>query len=692
MGESPEAGNGAPPQSSRTSKLLVLLVSTDEDLWPQVSAQLSPDMTARQFDAIEELIAAMPAGQNAVVLWDARGERDVAGVLTRLQVHSARLALVALDDAGSAAAPAWASRQKQQQVVAVLALPAAADEMAAALASAREEAAVRIALLGPEGAGGAAPAPTPRAARPAWLPFAVGGMAVAALAGAVAFVLWHPTRGADAPTGTAGATGVLPTPRGLGAATPSPGNAAGGPVSPGTDDQVFTLIDKAQQAMAVRHFIDPMEGSALSLYREALVLDPANGEARQGSQRIEEILVSRVQAALDDRKLDVALQSLETARSIDPDDARVKALDARLAGLRSEIGPAQILAAITAQNFDRATQLIDDAARAKLLPPAKLVQLRDEVRRHQADQEAARLSTLIDARLQQDQLIDPARDSALFYLNQARAAGLATLPAQWLEFYRRGTLAARAAIDQHRFLDADRWLGDLRASGLGAAALAGLQQTLAGARAALPSAQNKPLASPFVELIRTRLASGNATEPEGDSALYYVNQLRATDPQNAQLAQLSSLTQSQVLDRARGSLEAGQLPRAETLLQLAGGLGASPETAALEARLQTAKAAASAPAGPPAVTEGTLRRLTGLTLDYPAEARRKEQQGWVEIAYSVSAEGKVSQAHVLNASPAGTFDGAALKAITRLRYEPPRVDGKAAAVTTAVRLVFRLEN
>jgi len=136
-----------------------------------------------------------------------------------------------------------------------------------------------------------------------------------------------------------------------------------------------------------------------------------------------EILIARVQSALDERKFDVALQSLETARSIDANDRRLSALDDRIASLRAELGPAQINAALNAQNFDRASQLIEDAARAKALPPAKLAQLRDDVRKRRDEFDSARLLKLAETRLQQDKLVEPRGDSAAFYLEQAKQAG-----------------------------------------------------------------------------------------------------------------------------------------------------------------------------------------------------------------------------------------------------------------------------
>ena len=118
--------------------------------------------------------------------------------------------------------------------------------------------------------------------------------------------------------------------------------------------------------MRDRHFIEPSEGSALSLYRSALLLAPGNGEAQQGLKRLSEILVGRVQSALDEKQFDAALQALETVRSIDPNDPRLPALDERIAKMRDELGPAEIQAAINAQNFDRATQLIDQAVRSQV--------------------------------------------------------------------------------------------------------------------------------------------------------------------------------------------------------------------------------------------------------------------------------------------------------------------------------------
>jgi len=236
---------------------------------------------------------------------------------------------------------------------------------------------------------------------------------------------------------------------------------------------------------------------------------------------------------LDERKFDVALQALESARSIDPGDRRLSALDERIASLRAELGPAQIMATINAGNFDRAAQLIDEASRSKSLSGAKLAQLRDELRRRHQEFDVANFVKLIDTRLQQDKLVEPRNDSAAYYLVQARAAGAgaAALQPRSQEIYRRLTQAGHAAIDQRRFADADRLLADFRAYGVPAATIASLQHDLSAARSQQAAAA--PAQPQYLDLAQSRLAQGKLTEPDNDSALFYVNQLRATDPKNS---------------------------------------------------------------------------------------------------------------------------------------------------------------
>jgi TonB family protein len=666
----PERSAAAP---SKKQKLQALLITSDDSLWTQIGA-IGDLWAPRQIDSVDDLLATTQAGQSAVILWDARGEATTAAALSRIQMHSDRFVIVALDAAGNAAA--WETPLEQRQILAHVPLPIVLDQLIGVLQQAREEINARVALLGDGSAATARASRDRRKITPTSVAIFVCVLGVCA----AAFMFFRRNDSA-----------VAVKPKAIEASATQHADAA-----TASAEKVDLLIERAQQAMLDRHYLDPAEGSALALYRDALLLDPTRGEASQGLQRLAEILFAKVQSALDERKFDVALQALETARSINPGDRRLAAFDERLANLKTELGPAQIQAALNAQNFDRATQLIDEAARARMLTGVKLNQLRDEVRRRREQFDDGRLVALIGARLQQDRLIDPHNDSAAFYLDEARQTGASSAPlqAQNQEFIKRSLQAARSAIDQRRFGDADRYLTELRNCGAPGPVMAALQHDLGAARG--QSAHEKSDQQTFLDLARSRLAQGSLTEPENDNALYYVTQLRTVDPQNSGLPQIAGAVQQKMIERSREALDAADLLRAEATLRQAKSLGDSSELDALNERLLQAKlkaAAASASASPggiPEVVENSLTRLKSLEPRYPSRALSHDIQGWVEIAYTITSKGKVVDVKTLRADPAGVFDAAATDAVTRLSYKPFIKDGTPIAVTTRIRVAFRL--
>lgn len=664
------AEHGAQSASPKKHKRTSFLVTSDIELWPQVGSHLAHRLNHRQIDSIDELLSAVPNDAPAVVLWDARGSSERMETISRLQSHSARFAIVALDDAG--AAPEWAQAMQLGQVVGFIEVPVDGAHVTDALATAYEEVNARVALLG-EGAV-ASPSSAPKRTGRQSVPrivIAAGALLVLILCVA-AYLILRQDDGVVVPAAPSGAAARAPE------TVPDAG----------TEERVDTLIAQAQRAMRDRHFIEPAEGSALSLYRSALVLDPASGEARQGLQRLTEILLARVQSALDEKQFDAALQALETVRSINPADNRLPAIDERIAKIRSELGPAEITAAINAQNFDRAEQLIGDAARSKSITEGKLAQLREELRRHHTEQDVAHLVTLIDARMQQDQLVEPQTDSAAYYLSQARHAGAtpAQLQTQYRELVRRVTLAVHAAIEQRKIADADRLTTELRTAGAPLSAIAGLQRDIGAVRSQLAHDQSDQ--SRLLDLARNRLAQGSLTTPDNDSAVFYLNQVRTADPQNAALPQLSKAVQAQILIQARAALDASQLGQADTLLQQASGLGGSAELDALADRLKFARFAAEGL--PKEVSEASLTRTKKLDVEYPANALQRGVEGTVEVGYSVTVKGAVADIKVLDANPAGIFEKAATNAVSRLRYKPVLDAGKPVAVTTKMLVIFRL--
>jgi periplasmic protein TonB len=77
--------------------------------------------------------------------------------------------------------------------------------------------------------------------------------------------------------------------------------------------------------------------------------------------------------------------------------------------------------------------------------------------------------------------------------------------------------------------------------------------------------------------------------------------------------------------------------------------------------------------------------------DYPMRAQMQGIEGWVHVQYTITATGAVRDAVVVAADPEGVFDGAALAAIARWRYNPRVVNGEPVErVGVQTRIEFQL--
>jgi TonB family protein len=106
--------------------------------------------------------------------------------------------------------------------------------------------------------------------------------------------------------------------------------------------------------------------------------------------------------------------------------------------------------------------------------------------------------------------------------------------------------------------------------------------------------------------------------------------------------------------------------------------------------------AAAAPAKPAAAPRSagggdaakTFEPLISSVAEYPADARRRRVEGYVDVEFTVNALGNVEGAHVTAAQPKGTFDAAAVAAVSRWRYP---AEAERAPLTLTKRIEFTLE-
>jgi protein TonB len=91
--------------------------------------------------------------------------------------------------------------------------------------------------------------------------------------------------------------------------------------------------------------------------------------------------------------------------------------------------------------------------------------------------------------------------------------------------------------------------------------------------------------------------------------------------------------------------------------------------------------------------EGDMVPIVRVEPQFPKRAAEREIQGWVVVEFTVTADGNVEDAFIVDAEPVGYFERASLKAVNKFRYKPRVVDGVARDVPNVrTRFSFSLED
>ncbi len=429
---------------------------------------------------------------------------------------------------------------------------------------------------------------------------------------------------------------------------------AGGAARPAAESP---LLASAAAALSDNRLTEPAGDNALELYSQAREHDPADPIARAGLAEVRERVLARAENALLEERLDEAAVAIEAARKSGVESGRIAFLSAQLAKSRERVKSAQ--AEVRARNEpkaaeDKVTLLLREAAR----------------------------------RINDAHIIDPKRDSALFYVREALRLDPNNSAAQDAE----RTLAMRmmaevhSAIDARDFAHASRWLE--AAKGIASPDNIGTLQDL------LAAARREADADAWAELLKNakeRLQQDRLIEPANDSAKYYLLTLRGLDPRNAGLASAMQDLGTRLVAKARLALGLEQYDAARSWLGEAGAIGfASPESNSVLHDLDAAAARQQFLAN--VVAAGDLTLVKSVTPVYPAKANVSKIQGWVELDFTVAESGAVKDIAVHAASAPGVFEDAAISALTQWRYKPVVRDAKKVAQRARVRIRFVLAN
>lgn len=116
---------------------------------------------------------------------------------------------------------------------------------------------------------------------------------------------------------------------------------------------------------------------------------------------------------------------------------------------------------------------------------------------------------------------------------------------------------------------------------------------------------------------------------------------------------------------------------------------AAAEAAARQLQASAAPSAASAGDGGSAGTHAAVL-VKNAAPRYPTAAMRANQEGWVELAFTITSSGDVADVKVIDAQPRHVFDRAAVDAVSRWKYQPATQDGNPIASNKRQRIEFKL--
>ena len=640
------AGRGTGASSFKSKRPLAVIATPDLDLWAQLGPMLESTCQLRHADSLATAATLFKAGTRTILVADLRGQNPEDFAPISASPHNP--VVIAIRD--SASAGAVDALMLEGAIQALVDSPVEAAPMLRAINDAARISSTADALSAVTAPSSSSGGEEKSGKSPVMLIGIVA--AVLAAAGGAWFFM---SKGSSAPTPAAAGTSAATAAAGKSSSTAATAPAA----------SLDEVLEKARLAMDERRYIEPARNNALEHFRTVLQIEPGNAEATEGLKRLGGLLIARARTALDERRFDNALAELEAARSIDPNDARLVEVDARLDTMRAQTALAQIQATLAAQNFDRAQTLLEAAQKDALLPPAQIAQLSKDLDNKRRAVVVNRLVASAESRLSNGRLVTPNDESAKDAIKALREAGA---PAEVVtrlnnDLNQRLLAAARDAAAKGDDAGMKAMLAAARENGVSASALNAAQRDVTAA--AQKQQRTAEDIARFSKAAQERLASGNLLAPANDSAVSNAERLRLLDVRHPTTVQVVREVRARLLTEARSRLTANRPAEAAALLDAAESLGGDSDLGELRAALanaqQAAVTAAAAPKLPP------LKMTRPPRPKYPASAKGVE--GWVRVEFYVTPEGHTERVRVLSSEPAGLFDAAAISAMEGARFE-----------------------
>jgi periplasmic protein TonB len=106
----------------------------------------------------------------------------------------------------------------------------------------------------------------------------------------------------------------------------------------------------------------------------------------------------------------------------------------------------------------------------------------------------------------------------------------------------------------------------------------------------------------------------------------------------------------------------------------------------------TAPVPSVAPTPAPTLENKNFQLKSRVPATYPQRAMRQRVEGWVEMSFTITANGDVANIAVVDAKPRREFDREAIRALSQWKFTPRIENGKPVSATARQRLEFKLSD
>lgn len=189
-----------------------------------------------------------------------------------------------------------------------------------------------------------------------------------------------------------------------------------------------------------------------------------------------------------------------------------------------------------------------------------------------------------------------------------------------------------------------------------------------------------------IAAIRDQIASGELGSENGALALQ--RSAEKAHPGNAGLSETKGMLIAALQVRAQRQLAFDQLDEvAASIKDIESVEGTESISKELVASLRAAQIRQESTR---VISAKELTLVEAVPPVYPRNALRKDKEGWVEVEFTVSTDGRTESIQVVNTSDDSTFNKATIQAVSQWQFEPRNYMGQVIAQRVATRVSFKL--